>query len=102
MDQPRARVVGLEGDDDVPIGRQQDHVAARRVDPLQLYGGGVPLLARGLLEDGEVVAVKMDLLGTVSIALGERRRGYSCRMRPSTLACGRGTSDHEIDLFHRR
>jgi hypothetical protein len=58
--QPSAGVVRLEGDNDEPIGRQQHDVTPGRV-----VQGQVELVRRvclvGLLEDGKVVAVEMDL-----------------------------------------
>ena len=59
--EPAARVVGLEGDDDEALRGQEDDVAARRVVELQVEEGGVVGLAGHLLEDGEVVAVEVDL-----------------------------------------
>lgn len=58
--EPGARVVGAEGDDDVAVVGEEDDVAAGRVGEFGVevgreVGGG------GLLEDGEVVAVEVDL-----------------------------------------
>ncbi len=64
MCQPGAGVVGLEGDHDVPVGGEEDDVAAGRVG----FGEVEAVRECGvfdLLGDGEVVAVEVDL-GCVS------------------------------------
>lgn len=63
VQQPVTRVVRLEGDDDVAVGRQQYDVAARRVPRRQVHGaqGAWKLLALDLGQDGKVVAVEVDL-----------------------------------------
>lgn len=67
VQQPVARVVRLEGDDDEAVGGQQDDVAAGRVDQIEIKlrrVAGVRLVL-GLLENGEVVAVEVDLAGGI-------------------------------------
>lgn len=61
VQQPRAWIVGLEGEDDEAVPWQKHDVAARRVVELEIEIAVVESLVLGLLEDGEVVAVKMHL-----------------------------------------
>jgi len=55
--EPRAWVVGLEGDDDEAVGGQQHDVAPRRAQPVHPHVGRGVDCVFCLLEDGEVVAV---------------------------------------------
>ena len=65
--EPVSRVVSFEGDDDEAIGREEDDVASRRVDQFGFVVGEVEGLVFFLLEDGEVMAMKVDL--------NQRRKG---------------------------
>ena len=64
--QPGTRVVRAEGNDDGPAAGQEDDVAPGRVVEVE---GEELLRERGVgvveLEDGKVVAVEMDLVGTL-------------------------------------
>lgn len=60
MYQPRSRIVGAKGDDNITIGRQQNDISAGRIVEL-----GVESIGKGgaadLLYDGEVVAMQVHL-----------------------------------------
>lgn len=62
VEEPGARVVGLEGDDDDAVGGEEGDVAARGV--VQVEGGdGAVEGGGGLGEEDEVVAVEVELWG---------------------------------------
>lgn len=65
MQEPGARVVGFEREDQVAVGGQEGDVAAGRVGEGEVDGGGGEG-GGGLGEDGEVVTVEMDLGGVIS------------------------------------
>lgn len=60
VQEPGARVVGFEGEDEVSVCGQQGHVAARGVVEVQFYHR-IPVWCVGLRQYREVVAVEMDL-----------------------------------------
>lgn len=64
MQQPGTRVVRFEGDDDVAMGWEQDHVSAGRILQLELVEVGriLGLALAGLLQQSKIVTVKMDLI----------------------------------------
>lgn len=60
---PDARVVGLEGDDEVAFVGQERHVAARRVDECEVGFGHVAFghsVRHALVQNGKIVAVEVD------------------------------------------
>ncbi len=59
--EPRARIIGLERDDDEAVCGHQHDIAPRGVEPVQADVGCVVDGVFGLLEDGEVVSVEVDL-----------------------------------------
>ena len=61
MQEPGARVVGFEGDDEVATCGEKGNVSAGRVIEVHV-GETRPVGCFGLLEDGEVVAVEVDLV----------------------------------------
>lgn len=61
VDEPGAGVVRLEGDDDVAARGEQHDVAAGGVADVQGTLQGAVELPGTLVEDGEVVAVEVDL-----------------------------------------
>ncbi len=60
MQQPGAGVVGFEGDDEVAARGEKGDVSAGRIVEIHVGETG-PVRSFRLFEDGEVVAVKMDL-----------------------------------------
>ena len=60
MQQPGARIVGFEGDNEVAACRQKGDVSAGWIVEVQVGETG-PVGCFGLFEDGEVVAVEVDL-----------------------------------------
>ena len=56
MDEPCARIVGLEGDDNVAVSRKENDIATRGVVQLEIEAVG-EFRVFYLLEDGEVVAM---------------------------------------------
>jgi hypothetical protein len=60
--EPRAWIIGLERDDDEAVGGHQHDIAPRGIEPVQADVGCVVGGVFGLLEDGEVVPVEVDLL----------------------------------------
>lgn len=65
MQEPGARVVGFEGDGDEAVGGEEHDVAAWGVVVLGVEEGGVEWLG-GLLEESEIMTVKVDLRTTIS------------------------------------
>ena len=61
VQEPRARVVGLEGDDDVAVAGHEDDVPSRGIIELQGQRARTEVFFVGLFEDGEVVAVQVQL-----------------------------------------
>ena len=63
VDEPRARIIGFERDDDEAACGEEDHVPTRGVGEVEveICGSGEVESGAGLLEEGEVVAVQMDL-----------------------------------------
>ena len=59
--EPCAGIIGFEGYDHVPTSRQQYYVAARGVLESEVEGMGGEGFVVGLLKDGKVVAVEVDL-----------------------------------------
>lgn len=72
VQEPGAGIVGLEGDDHVAGPGHQDHVAAGRVVVFEGEVARVEVFFVGLFEDGEVVAVEVDLEGWISRSAGLR------------------------------
>lgn len=64
--QPHTGVISLEGNDNVPLCRDQYHIAAGEVDvgELRVEIVRVKVIVVVLLYNGEVMAVKMDLIAT--------------------------------------
>lgn len=60
VQEPRARVVGFEGEDEIPVRGQQRHVASGGVVEVQSHRR-IPVGRIGLRQYSEVVAVEMDL-----------------------------------------
>ena len=101
VQEPGARVVRLEGQDEVAVRGQQGHVASRGVVEVQLHEC-VPVRCVRLRQDSEVVAVKMDLLVRQSKAIGGKiELGYrmGCRNESSGRCAEReaGACDDEED-----
>ena len=63
LDDPRGRIIGFEGDDDEAEGGEENDVATGRVAVVEgeVCRSGEVEGDVGLLEEGEVVAVEMDL-----------------------------------------
>jgi hypothetical protein len=57
MYEPWPGIVGFERDDHITIGRQQDDIAAGRVDEFEVHVVWVPLLVLCLLKNCKVVAM---------------------------------------------
>ena len=62
VQEPHARIVGLEGQDQIPVRGQQGHVASGGVVEVECHQR-IPVWLIGLGQDGEVVAVQVDLFG---------------------------------------
>ena len=61
MKSPCAWVVGLESDNDEAVNGEEDDIATWRVVEFG-FEGDVAVMFAGLLEEGKVVAVEMQLL----------------------------------------
>ena len=92
--EPTAGVVGLEGDDDVCTGVGHDDISSRRVIADEILVIGTCTLDIiwaeafvGLVDDGKVVAVEMNLgmgkrlraLGWLTAGMNDLRDGRRCR-----------------------
>src|SRR3569833_28408 len=74
MQEPRSGIVSLESDDDKAVGGHQHHVSPWRIESVQAdVGGGVHGIF-GLLEDGKVVPVEVDLGSMLEKGTVERPR----------------------------
>ena len=67
MHYPRSGIVGSKGYHGKAIAWKQDDIAARRVVQFQVEVLGIVRLVVGLLEDGEVVAVEVYLIGVLTV-----------------------------------
>lgn len=72
---PGAWIIGFECDGDKAFGRQQDNVAAGGIIEFGFEVFSVELFI-GLLDEGEVVAVKMHLIAPgISFGVKNREKG---------------------------
>ena len=77
VQKPGAGVVGLEGDDEIAAAGEEGDVSARRVVEFHVYET-VPVEGLGLCEDGEVVAVEVDLGNVRWFIHGSGKWGEGC------------------------
>lgn len=97
VQQPDARVVGREAEDQEPAGRQHGHVAPDRVDKVELVDARVRR-GRLLAQHVEVVAMevdaKMDMLAFLSL------KGMSVVCCVETYGCGIPMADSMTKYTH--
>ena len=85
MEQPRPRVVGLERDDEVALDGEKCHIPTRWVVELEKRLHSIPagVGRRGLLQNGEIVAMQMDWVRN-----REEEAARVCHFGDGGLWCG--------------